>query len=160
MREMHPTVYRFRHVRNGEVIWSSDWTENALTNEGEQDILAVYFAKSKSAPTNFYIGLINDAGIAETDTLATMAGEPSGNGYARSECTFGTPALDAGDYESVSTTETFTASGGSIGPVTHAFLTNAASGTSGLFLVYVALSATRTLLDGDSLQVDIAVKVS
>jgi hypothetical protein len=156
----HPTAYRFRHIRNGEVIWEQDWTNNALTDAGEQDILAVYFTRSKSAATNLYIGLINDSGIAETDTLSTMAGEPSGNGYARQLVTFGTPALDAGDYQAVSTVETFTASGGTIGPVTHAILTDVSSGTSGVLIIYVPLSATRTLLNGDSLEVDITAKVS
>lgn len=156
----HPTVWKFKHIRNGETIWEQDWTENFLTDAGEEDILSVYFEKSKSAPTNFYVGLINDSGIAETDTLSTMAGEPSGSGYSRQATVFGNPALNSGDFQTVATTETFTASGGTIGPVTHAILTDVASGTAGVLIAAVALSATRTMLDGDSLEVTVTVKLS
>lgn len=159
MRELHPTVWKFSHFRRGELLWESDWQENFLTDEGEQDMLEVYF-RAGSAPTNFYMGLINDSGIAETDTLATMAGEPSGSGYSRQLTTFGATALNSGDYQTVGTQETFTASGGTIGPVDHAFITDVASGTAGQLLVVSPLAATRTLLDGDSLLATVTLKQS
>lgn len=159
-KELHPTVWKFQHVdRDGNVKWESDWVENALTDEGEEDILEAYF-RGGSAPTNFYIGLINDSGIAETDTLATMAGEPSGNGYARQLTTFGASAPDSGDYQTTATQETFTASGGSIGPVDHAIVTNVSSGTAGLLIAYVPLSTSRTMADGDSLLATVSIKLS
>jgi hypothetical protein len=95
-----------------------------------------------------------------------MTNEPSGSGYARQEITrdntgWPTLALDGGDFRVVSTTETFTAAGGTIGPVTYAFLcTNAATGTTGKFLVFNALSSSRTLNDGDSLDVTMRVKLA
>lgn len=160
MSAKHPTAWKFTH-RNaeGEILWESDWQENALTDEGEQAILEAFF-RGGSVPTNFYIGLVNDSGIAETDTLATMAGEPSSNGYARQLTTFAAAALDSGDYQTVSDTETITASGGSIGPVDHAILTDVSSGTAGDLIAYVPLSTTRTLTDGDSLDVSVTVKLA
>lgn len=181
-----PTHWQFRHRRAGRIIWASEigdvdvaihsrefaelvgdqpWTPNALADEGEADILNVYFLNT-SAPTNFYVGLINDATIAETDTLATMVGEPSGNGYARqlierSATGWPTgPALDAGDMQITSSTETITAAGGTIGPVDNAILTDVASGTAGDLIAYVALTASRTLQDGDSLDVSFDVKLA
>lgn len=155
-----PTKWRFTHTNaKGEVLWRSDWMDNALANEGEQDILEGFF-RAGTIPTNFYIGLINDSTIAETDTLATMVGEPSGNGYARQLTTFGATSLQGGDYETTSTQETFTASGGTIGPVDYAILTDVSTGTAGSLIAYVALSTPRTLADGDSLNVDLTISLA
>lgn len=184
MIQTSPTRWQYRHRRGDQLIWASGigdvdidtrsaayrelvsdqpWTPNALADEGEQDILEVYF-QAATAPTNFYIGLVNDTPV-DTDTLATLAGEPSGNGYARqlverSGTGWPTEGLDGGDYQITSSTETFTASGGSIGPVTYAFLTTVLSGTTGLFLVYNALTTSRTLADGESLDVSMDIKAA
>lgn len=157
----HPTIWKFEHTdKDGNVLWESDWMENALTDAGEEAILNQVFSKSVSAVTTWYMGLINDSTIAETDTLATMVGEPSGNGYARQVTTFGDSALDAGDHQTTSTQETFTASGGAIGPVDHAILCDVVSGSAGVLYVYVPLSVSRTMNDGDSLNCTVAVKLA
>jgi hypothetical protein len=185
MSNFHPSQFQYRHRRDGKVIWASGvgdldivefspeyfdllwvqpFSENALADEGESDLLAVYF-RAATAPTTFYLGLLNST-PTDTTTLATMTNEPSGSGYARQEITrdntgWPTLALDGGDFRVVSTTETFTAAGGTIGPVTYAFLcTNAATGTTGKFLVFNALSSSRTLNDGDSLDVTMRVKLA
>jgi len=178
---MHgPTFYKFLHRRkDGLILWASGigevdtydveavrreqpWVANNLADEGESDILDVYY-RGATAPTQFYLGLLNST-PTDTTTLSTMTGEPSGSGYARqlierSSVGFPTLALDAGDYKLTSSTETFTASGGTIGPVTYAFLATTSDNT-GKFLNYVALSASRTLLDGDSLDVTLGIKLS
>jgi hypothetical protein len=184
MSGFHPTEWQYRHRRAGRVIWASgvgeidipeigpdfdallreqEFTPNALADEGENAMLDVFF-RAGTAPSNFYIALYNDTPV-DTDTLATLTGEPSGSGYARSlvernSTGWPTLALDSGDYRAVSSTETFTASGGTIGPVTYACLVTAASGTSGLLIAYNALSASRTLNDGDSLDVTFRVKLA
>lgn len=185
MKAFHPTEWRYIHRRGDKIIWASDigeldivrfspeyfdllreqpYTLNALADEGEQDILDVYF-RALTAPTSFYVGLLNST-PTDTTTLSTMSNEPSGNGYARQQITrnntgWPTLALDSGDYRVVSTVETFTASGGSIGPVTYSFLcTNAASGTSGKFLTYTALSEARTMANGESLEVTTRIKLA
>lgn len=158
---MRPTRWRFTHKnKDGDILWQSDWQSNFLTDEGEEHILNCYFSQSGTVPAAFYIGLIDDSTIAETDTLATMVGEPSGNGYARQATTFSDASFVGGDYEAPSTTETFTASGGSIGPVDHAIITDASSGTGGLLIIVSPLSQSRTLSDGDSLEVDVDVTAS
>ena len=135
---------------------------NKLFDEGEQMMLDVFF-RGGAAPTNFYLGLANVSGgvanMAETLTLATLTGEASGGGYARqlierSNTGWPTLALDAGDYMVTSSEETFTASGGDIGPVNVAFIATTADNT-GKLISAVDLAASRTLLgaNGDALKV-------
>ena len=104
--------------------------------------------------------------LVVTDTLSTMLGEPSGNGYAaqtleRSSVGFPTKELNEGVYRLVSKTITFTASGGSIGPVNTAVLatSNTVSANDKL-IAFRALAMTRTILDGDSLTVQFRLKLS
>lgn len=138
------------------------WTANNLADEGEKDILDVYF-DDVAVRANTYARLYNDT-PGETDGLSDLTGEASGNGYAAATFARGTdwgdPTLDSGDMQTTSTTKSFSASGGSWGPVTYAVLATVATGTSGLLLAYVALSSSRTLTDGDSMNVDWAVKLA
>jgi len=154
--------WNFKHFdKTGNLL--NCWTqENALADEGEQNMLNSYF-RSTSSPTTFYIRLYNDTPV-ETDSLSALTGEPSGNGYAaieveRNATGFPTLALDSGDYKITSKTVTFTASGGTIGPVTYAVLATTSDNT-GLLLSFVALSTTRTLANGESLQVTLSDKLS
>jgi hypothetical protein len=145
---------------NGNVIWRQTQVPNALADEGENNILDVYY-RGQNAPTTFYCRLYNDTPL-ETDSLADLTGEPVGNGYAAQEIersTVGWPtlALDAGDWQLTSKEVTFTASGGSWGPVTHAVLATS-SDNSGLLIAFVALSTSRTLQDGETLKVTIQPK--
>lgn len=136
-----------------------------LFDEGEQFMLDVFY-RGATPPTEFYLGLCNVSGgvanMAETLTLATLSGEPSGNNYSRnlierSATGFPTLALDNGDYQVVSGAERFTASGGSIGPVNVAFLATTSDNT-GKLLTAVDLSGARTMADGESLDVTEAIK--
>ena len=185
MSKWSPTEWQYRHrSADNRLIWASgfgdldiavgsleyfdlireqSFTPNALADEGENAMLDVFF-RAGTAPTNFYIALYNDTPV-DTDTLATLTGEASGNGYARqlverSNTGWPTLALDSGDYRAVSSTETFTASGGSIGPVTYAVLTTVVSGTAGLLIAYNALSQSRTLASGESLDVTFRAKLA
>lgn len=148
---------------DGRVLWS-ETLHNALSDTGEQRMLETYF-RAAATPTNFYIHLAdasNPCSVAETDNLATaLTGEPSTNGYAsslveRSATGWPTSALNAGDWRVVSSTETFSASGGSWGPVNCAVLATTSDNT-GDHVAYVALSQARTLASGESLDVSIAV---
>ena len=96
---------------------------------------------SFTAPSAVYVALFtaapNDAGGGT---------ELSGDGYARQECAF-----DAASGGSASNTsdETFTASGGDWGTITHVGLFDAS--TSGNLLFHGALSASQVVNDGGSL---------
>ena len=112
----------------------------SLSNFAEQLVLDWLFTNgSATRPTAWYMSLHTG------DPGETGANEVAGNGYARQQCTAtaGTnpillPAVD----------ETFTASGGNWGSVTHWGLWDAA--TTGNFLVGGSLTASKTVNDGDS----------
>jgi len=154
-------IYHFD--KDNRLIWKEE-VENALADEGEESMLDVYL-RGAAAPTNFYLGLANDTPNDQT-TLATLQGEPSGNGYARQQIErsgTGWPVFEKdenNDWRATSKLVTFTASGGSIGPVNLMFLTDVASGTSGKFLAWAALSQSRTLSNGESLGCKIKIKLS
>jgi len=149
--------------KDGNLKWEEQ-AYNALADEGEFAMLDV-FLRAGSAPAGFFVRLFNDT-PTETDTLSDLTGEPSGNGYsaqavARDATAAGWPtlALDDGDYQATGKTVTFTASGGSIGPVTYGVLATSTD-SSGKLIAYVALSQSRTLATGESLQVTFKVKLS
>jgi len=133
---------------------------NALADAGEQDILDIVF-RDAIEPSSFYVRLFNDTPV-ETDTIADLTGEPSGNGYsaqalARNGTDFPTLALDSGDYQLTSKSVTFTSSG-TIGPVTYAVLTTSTD-SSGKLYAYVALSSSRTLTSGETLTITFTIKL-
>lgn len=116
----------------------SDYAENLVLNwlmrgEGET-----------SHPTSWHIGLFtaapNDAGGGT---------EVSGNGYSRQAVAW-TQATGTGGTTSNVDIETFTASGGSWGTITHIGIFDAS--TSGNLLWHGALTTSKTVADGDSLQ--------
>jgi len=184
---MIKTMYRFAHNRviDGEphLIWGNGigeleiargskqelealmdrtWQENALADEGEGDMLAVYY-RTQAKRANMFGRLFNDTPV-ETDTLATLTGEVTGTGYAAvtwavSDAGFPTHALDSGDFRVVSSVQTFTA-GGTWTVATNLVLATVASGTAGLHVAWSALSASRTLVLNDTLDVSIAVKLA
>jgi hypothetical protein len=132
-----------------------------LADEGEIDILDVYF-DDVAVRSSLFGRLYNDTPV-ETDTLATLVNEVSGTGYGAVTFARGTdwsdPALDSGDGMTSSTVKTFSASG-TWTAATVLVLATVASGTSGLHLAWVALSATRTLTNGDSLDTSLDVKLA
>lgn len=173
-------LWHLEHLdRDGTVIWEQDgegvtlvapsraasWLSPrealaAVIDEGEQSMLDVYF-RGAAAPTQFYLRLYNDT-CAETKTLATLTSEPSTNGYAaqlieRSTTGWPSLALSGGDYEATASTETFSASGGSWGPVNAAVLATTSDNT-GKALNCLALSQARTLAAGEQLQATLKVK--
>ena len=145
-----------------EVRRSQMWTPNALVDEGELDFLDVYLEDQAVRASTFF-RLYSDGAIAETDTLATLTNEVAGGGYGGITVTRGTdwsaPALDGGDGQSTSVSKVFTATA-TWSAADELVWATVASGTVGLFLGFVALSATRTLTNGDTLTVDLAVKLA
>lgn len=149
--------------RNGRVLWEGLAMPNLLHDEGEQYILQTSFSEEQTVPVNFFIGLDARVALAEADNLAALSGEPSTNGYAREAVPSTNVGFvvtqDAGDYQAKSQTVTFNATGGAWGPVDNMFLATSSDAT-GKLIASVALSAQRTLQDGDSLDVDITIKLA
>jgi hypothetical protein len=147
--------------RHGNLKWEELNRQNTLADEGEYMFLDVVL-RNGTTPSNFYLRLFNDT-PAETDTLGSLTGEPTSYGYAaqtveRNTTGWPTLELDSGDYRATSSTETFSASGGSWGPVTYCVLATSTD-SSGKLVSYVALSQSRTLQSGESLQVTYRLKL-
>jgi len=145
--------------KDGNVKWVEEGP-NQFSDQGEQAILDV-FLRGATPPAQFYLRLLNSTPV-DTTTLSTMTGEPSGSGYApmlveRSNVGWPTLALDVGDYMASSKTVTFTSTGTIT--ATYAILATT-SNNVGLLLAYKALSMTRTLANGESLDVTYRLKVS
>jgi hypothetical protein len=116
----------------------------ALSDHAEKLLLDWLMTNgSATRPTNWYIALYT---AAPSDSGGGT--EVSGSGYARQSATFDA-ASSPGGTTSNSNEITFTASGGSFGTVTHIGIFDAS--TSGNLLWHGALSASKTIDDGDSL---------
>lgn len=157
-------IWDFKIIGVNERIKESWTMENALADEGEQNLLDSYF-RSQNTPSSFYVRLFNDTPV-ETDTLADLQNEASGNGYSpiqltRNTTDFPTLALDTGDYQVTSKQITFSATGGAIptsGSITYAVLATTSDNT-GKLIAYVAFPNARTLADGESLKITFKIKL-
>jgi hypothetical protein len=139
-----------------EVKHSQLWTPNALANEGEEDMLDVYF-DAQAVRASLWFRLYTDSSLAETDTLATAVGEESAGGYAAEQVDRGTD-WSAPDHSSGTSTgtKTFNATG-TWSALNSMILATVATGTAGLLIAWVDLSTTRSLVNGDSLDTDLTV---
>ena len=183
------TGYRFRHYRGSRLLWASGmggphgmefgqaihrgssqdqmvralqgFTHNALADEGEGDMLDVYF-NDQAVRASLFLRLYDDTPV-EADTLATLVNEVAESGYGAITVTRDTdwtePALDSGDMQTVMSQKTFNATG-TWDPAVSLVLATVGTGTSGLHIAWVPLSATRNLTSGDSLDVDLTVKLA
>lgn len=162
---------------DGQVRWSEKNVENAVYDEGEQLILDL--ALRAATTVTWYIGLLRDslaAAPAETVTLTTLPVSPNepvnatSPGYSargtvlRDGTASGWPtlALDSGDYMATSKTVSWTASGDWLSPIKWMFLTTASAtpqDTTGKVVSIAQLSANRTVLNGDTLNVTYKLKL-
>ena len=79
--QLYNSIWTVKHIRNGEVIWE-DVGRNSLVQQGEEAILETFFRNDGAfAPAQFYVRLCNYSPLI-TDTLASITGEPTTNGYA------------------------------------------------------------------------------
>lgn len=114
-----------------------------LTDYAENEILDHLLGTGAfTSPTNVYLGLCTTA-----PSDSTGGTEVSGNGYARQAVAFGAASSGSADN---SGTISFTASGGNWGDITHWELWDAL--TTGNRLMHGALTSSRTINDGDTLE--------
>ena len=114
----------------------------ALSNYLENELLDHALGTGAfTAPSNVYLAL-----FTSDPTDAGSGTEVSGSGYSRQLITFG---ASSGGTASNSSEETFTASGGDFGTVTHIGLFDAS--TSGNLLFHGALDTSRSVVDGGTL---------
>lgn len=135
-----------------------------LCTEGLKWLLESCFPQSQTPPANFYLGLCEDASVAEDAILGDLT-ELSGNGYARevipagSITGFTSEVAGTLDWKVTTITVEFEASGGAWNGAIHCFLATSVD-DSGVLVAASALSATRTLQDGDKLQVSMVIQLN
>jgi len=118
----------------------------AATNYLENEVLDHILGEGTrdfASPTNLQVGLFT----AVTDGEAGTVTEVSGNGYARTDVTFG---VSTGGSATNTADVTFpTATGGDWGLVNNAGIYDQA----GNLLFYGALTVSKTVTDGDTFQI-------
>lgn len=134
---------------DGSVAWQEEeWQFNALHDAGEQSMLNVYL-KEQANVTKF-LGLLNDATVAETDgtmTAVTEATTPGTQGYNRQQILltdWTDDGLQAGDFRFSAAEKTFGPVATSALTATHASLSTTAT-AAGVLLLTLALSATTVI---------------
>jgi hypothetical protein len=153
-RRWHPTEGKGVLVNpDGSVEWEGEWVENALHDAGEQSMLNVYL--KEQANVTKYLGLHNDATIAETDGTMTAITEMTtagSNGYNRQQIAAGDwtdSGLQGGDYRFDAAEKTFGPITGANQTALGATLSTTATG-AGILLLTVALSGSTTINIGQS----------
>jgi hypothetical protein len=116
----------------------------SFTNAHETHLLTYTFtATSVTRPTAWFIGLFSGApGEAGGGT------EISGNAYARKVVAF---TVSGNSATNTSAVEFAAASGGNWGVISHVAIFDAS--TSGNMIAYSALSASKTINDGDAFRI-------
>lgn len=151
----HYTTFVCRNP-DGSVAWEERDIPNRLFNAGELLDLRADYRGESVLPVAFFGRLYNDT-PADTDALSDLTGEPSSNGYqaipwSRNTTDWGAAATVSGQGESLGLRKSFSATGAGWGPVTH-FVMATTSDNSGSPWAYFTLSQPRTVLGGQSLDV-------
>lgn len=168
MRDMKRGLHSIWDVvcrdKYGNIRWEEINIHNLLHDEGEESILKAIFSEAYTVPANYFIGLDDRVTIAEADSLTDLSGEPVVGSYARlavaSDAIDFTVSIDSNDWQAATKTVTFTPSGANYPSVRNMFLCDVVSGTSGKLFASVALSQARVVLDGDSLDTSLTIKLS
>lgn len=156
------SVMEIKHCRGDEVLWEDYNLPNIFNEEGEIFCLSALFDTDAgySIPSFYFIGLDNRTAIDFSDTMASITGEPSSDYsyYRQAVSSSQGMAVTAygSHYKAVSGIITFSAIGGSWGPVSNVFFTNA-SDNSGILIASVPLSSARTVNSGETLTVRIGL---
>ena len=147
------------HDKDGNLKWE-ETSHNLVVNTGLQDMNNKYF-KASGYSAAWYMGLITGPGasttIAAVDTLASHAGWTEFTDYSgtRPAITFGTPTTaDPSVISNSASPSSFSISGAG-GTVAGAFISTAASGTSGTLFSASDFQSPgdRVVVSGDTLNV-------
>jgi hypothetical protein len=156
-------VMTIEHVdADGKVLWKQENLHNIFHINGEEYMLKALFA-GFSIPGTYYFGLDNRGGLDDSDTLNTIStsgNEPTVNGYFRQGVgsTSFTVAVVGSHNLAQSPIVSFSASGGSWGPVSNLFMATT-SDNLGHLISSVPLSQLVTLDNGQSINVRLGLSL-
>lgn len=150
-------IVEIEHLdRHGNVLHRASDIGNLFHKSGEQFLLNSLFIGGPSSPyipTYYFLGLDNRSTLDVADTMSTIVGEPSVNGYARqpvSSTTGFTLDDSSGNYRANTSIVTFRATGGSWGPVQNIFLTDK-NDLTGYLIASTNVGSPFSLTDGDTI---------
>lgn len=159
---MLENYYHVECIRDGKVIWEEHF-KNLITTEGLNDILDKYF-KGSSYTAAWYVGLVDNSGFsafAAGDTAAEIDGTNGWDEFTnydspanRDTLTLGVPA--AGSVDNSGDKASFTIDSGG-GTVEGAFISTAASGTTGVLYGEGSFTTARSVNEDDVLNVTITL---
>lgn len=162
-------ILEVQHLRDGKVIWEAKNLPNTFHLDGEEFMLTTNFKSTGgiTVPSFYYLGLDNRSTVLNTDNMASVTSEPTGNGYSRQPISSATgftieqyTRLDASvHWQAISSIVAFSASGSQWGPVTNVFLTNAIDGT-GYLISTAPLGVTRNVEPGEAITFRFALSLA
>lgn len=151
------------HLDSNNNVLSKEYNIlNMLHRTGEQYILNTAFIGTK--PDYFYFGLDGRPSLTAIDTMVTISNsgnEPTINGYSRVEVSSSNAfslSLSSEHYVATCPVISFSATGGSWGPVKNLFLTTAED-NSGILIASAPLSQNTTLSAGETLNVRLGLSL-
>lgn len=150
-------LLEWKHLDKDGNILAQDINKNALTNQGEQDILETFYLNKSAPPADIYAGLATNVPILTSNLNGIV--EVVGTGYGRTTISRSgsgwTSALDvvSGNWQLQSLPQVWqaTQTSGLWTQATYVFLTSVQSGQAGRLWNYVALTTPRTLGVGEQL---------
>jgi hypothetical protein len=164
-------ILEIQHIRKGKVIWEAFNLPNTLHLDGEEFILSTVFRSTSGivVPSFFYIGMDNRGTVSITDNMTNITTEPTGNGYSRQPVSSATGFTieqftitgdDSGvqHWRAKSQILSFSASGGTWGPVSNVFLTDRID-NAGYLISTAPLGTTRNVAPSDNLTFRFALNV-
>lgn len=139
---------------SGALKWSED-IANLVTTAGKTDIVDKYF-KGSAYTAAWYLGLKGAGTAAAGDTLASHAGWAEVNPYTgnRPAIAFGTTSAGSNTATAVS----FAITSGAT--VAGAFIASVSTGTSGVLYSAGDFASSRTVANGDTVNVTVTVSAS
>lgn len=160
------TVYRFECFdKDGNLKWTEE-VPNLVTTEGKNDLLTQYF-KGAAYTAAWFIGLVNNVGFtayAAADTAAQIGGT---NGWAEAvpysnanRPTWTGGSASGGSIDDTGSPASFTINASAT--IRGAFLTssNVKSGTAGKLYGEADFAASRSVINGDTLNVTVTLTVN
>jgi len=151
-------IDEIKHIsENGKVLWQSSGLLNVIHVDGEEFMLSALFNGGNNPntviPDFYYFGLDDRTTVNTSDTMASLTGEPTLFGYQRQsvDSTTGFTIVEVSPnvLRALSTILSFSASGGTWGPIDNLFLTSKPDNT-GFLIATVALGASITVTNGQS----------
>ena len=157
-------IIEVQHIRNNSVIWEQKNVYNTLHALGEEFFLKCCFQLTENhPPENYYLGLDNRSSILVGDAISSLVDEPITNGYFRkpvNSVSGFTIKYVSGIYRATSDVVSFSATGGSWGPVSNIFIATAdVDNTNAVLLATASLSSQITLNSGDTVNMKMSLSL-